>query len=69
MKSNPFDQSLYDSCITEECPYKTQHKSGYCEKCRTLTCSVKSCGKKFIASNTFSTKRPKCGYCKCKGKI
>lgn len=66
MKTNPFNQALYDSCLTEDCPRRTQHKSGYCESCRTLKCSI--CDEIFIASNDFDLKRPRCGYCKCKGK-
>lgn len=66
-KSNPFGTSIYDSCSTETCKGKTQHKSGLCTNCRTKKCA--SCDDLFIASNPFDPQKPQCGYCKLKKKL
>lgn len=60
--SNVFDKGLYDSCINEVCVNNTQHKSGYCEKCRTKKCLT--CGKEVSLSNPFLEKRPQCSACR-----
>jgi len=65
-KSNVFDPTIYDSCMTESCTNKTQHKSGFCEKCRTKECV--SCKRMLTLSNPYYEKKPQCGNCKSKGR-
>lgn len=63
--TNVFDASIYDSCIGTKCEGMTQHKSGYCEKCRTFECL--SCKRTLILSK-FNRKKPQCALCLSKGK-
>jgi hypothetical protein len=64
--TNVFEENIHDSCLTEDCPHFTQHKSGYCTECRTVQCL--SCKKVLVLSNDFDRKKPQCRNCILKKK-
>jgi len=54
-------RQLHSPCMTYGCENPTQHKTGYCEACRTASCSF--CSTVFVSTTAPAPNL--CSKCRC----